>query len=110
MKDSLRCLTPLETDLVWMVSPEAVLRRGCHHFLTVCNIHSMKKLLSFMGIEVYDTKQPVTKFDNVNISSANTPEFIKWCEEFNVGILSNKNSEVVVKVGNHEKVVKLERL
>ncbi len=36
--------------------------------------------------------------------------FIKWCREFNVGLLANKNSEFTVKIGDHVKHVKLERI
>jgi hypothetical protein len=36
--------------------------------------------------------------------------FINWCQEFNVGIMTSKNSEFTVKIGDHVKHVKLERI
>lgn len=42
-------------------------------------------------------------------SDIHKSDFIAWCKEFNVGILSNKDATIEVVVGNSIKHVKLDQ-
>lgn len=47
--------------------------------------------------------------NNTNLTSDQYQSFVEWYTEFNVGMLTNKDGTFTVVVGDHIKVVKLDR-
>lgn len=68
----------------------------------------MKKLLQSLGLA--DPDPPL--FEHVqckkNYSDVDMEAFTKWCKEFKVSSLA-RSSEFTVMIGNHVKVVSLDR-
>jgi hypothetical protein len=55
------------------------------------------------------TFSQTTSGNNTGITSDQHQAFVEWYKQFNVGILTNKDGSFTVLVGDHVKLVKLDR-
>lgn len=90
-----------------MVSPGDNVNRAATIMFARLNFPSMKKILSKLGF--YDIPlKPNTIPSQVKQRPLDMHDFQKWCRDLHVGRMANRNGEVVLRIGNHEKHVVFE--
>lgn len=53
--------------------------------------------------------KPETKSNNTGLTGEQYQAFLAWYKQLNVGVLTNKDGSFSVKVGDHVKIVKLDK-
>lgn len=72
----------------------------------------MVKLFTYLGIinPGVSFKDQIVEISHKSVDrNVDMKAFTHWCNEFGVSRLVSKNNEFTVTIGNHEKLVKLER-
>jgi hypothetical protein len=73
----------------------------------------MIKLFTFLGIINPGVcfEDQIVEISHKSVdSNVDMKAYAQWCNEFGVSRLVSKNNEFTVTIGNHEKLVKLERV